>query len=278
MPEKEGRFYTECDIDTLGADRRGARRIVFSNDCLTDIGQETEIGIMNREDLEEHLGEYAKKTEKVIAAAAQNNSRIKRKDNRMKNFLTMNPVWIREPKQVSVTEDKVEVITEPGTDLWQRTYYGFQNDNAPVLQARTGERYFSFVVRTRFESKHRFDQCGVVMYLDSENWFKASIEYENEEFQRLGSVVTNHGFSDWATTDIPAEFKEMWYRFSRRESDYCVECSRDGINFKQMRIFHMWEGAGEIAFGIYACSPEQSSFKASFTDMEMMECKWEAHK
>lgn len=57
-----------------GADRRGARRIVFSNDCLTDIGQETEIGIVNREDLEEHLGEYAKKLEKVIAAAAQNNS------------------------------------------------------------------------------------------------------------------------------------------------------------------------------------------------------------
>lgn len=57
LPEKEGRFYTECDIDTLGADRRGARRIVFSNDCLTDIGQEAEIGIVNREDLEEHLGE-----------------------------------------------------------------------------------------------------------------------------------------------------------------------------------------------------------------------------
>lgn len=34
LPEKEGRFYTECDIDTLGADRRGAKRIVFSNDGL----------------------------------------------------------------------------------------------------------------------------------------------------------------------------------------------------------------------------------------------------
>ncbi len=34
LPEKEGRVYTECDIDTLGADRRGARRIVFSNDGL----------------------------------------------------------------------------------------------------------------------------------------------------------------------------------------------------------------------------------------------------
>lgn len=190
----------------------------------------------------------------------------------------MNPVWIREPKQVNITGSRVEMITEPGTDLWQRTYYGFQNDNAPVLQVKTQEKYFSFVVRTQFESRHRFDQCGVVMYLDSENWFKASIEYENEEFQRLGSVVTNHGYSDWATTDIPAELKEMWYRFSRRESDYCVECSQDGVSFKQMRIFHMWEGAKEITFGIYACSPEQSSFKAAFSDMEMMECKWEAHK
>ena len=42
------------------------------------------------------------------------------------------------------------------------------------------------------------------MYLDSENWIKASIEYENEQYQRLGSVVTNHGYSDRAATDIDA--------------------------------------------------------------------------
>ena len=34
LPIKEGRSYTECDIDTLGADKRGAKRIVFSNDGL----------------------------------------------------------------------------------------------------------------------------------------------------------------------------------------------------------------------------------------------------
>lgn len=34
LPEKDGRVYTECDIDTLGADSRGAKRIVFSNDGL----------------------------------------------------------------------------------------------------------------------------------------------------------------------------------------------------------------------------------------------------
>lgn len=34
LPEAEGRVYTECDIDTLGASKRGAKRIVFSNDGL----------------------------------------------------------------------------------------------------------------------------------------------------------------------------------------------------------------------------------------------------
>ena len=196
----------------------------------------------------------------------------------MREFVKETLYWIREPRHTVMDDHKIEMITEPVTDLWQRTYYGFRNDNAPVLQMKTSESYFSFVVKTEFESKHRFDQCGIVLYLDSDNWLKASIEFENEEFQRLGSVVTNHGYSDWATTDISASIKEMWYRLSRRESDYCMECSQDGVNFKQMRICHMWDGAEEISFGIYACSPEESSFRAVFTDMKMMECQWNAHK
>lgn len=186
--------------------------------------------------------------------------------------------WIRAPKNFSLQENRIEIITEPHTDLWQRTYYNFQNDNAPILQMQTDEKFFSFIVKTDFsESNHRFDQCGVVMYLDSENWIKASVEFENESFQHLGSVVTNHGYSDWATTAIPADVKVMWYRFSRRESDYCIESSVDGTNFSQMRICHLHEGSGKIQFGIYACSPEDSSFKAIFTDMKITECAWKSH-
>ena len=185
--------------------------------------------------------------------------------------------WLREPRQYNITPDKVEIITEPHTDLWQRTYYHFQNDNAPVLQTSTDAEYFSFLVKTQFESRHRFDQCGVVMYLDSENWLKASIEYENERYQHLGSVATNMGYSDWATTAIDASVKSMWYRFSRREDDYRIECSADGIEFRQMRICHMWKATGVIQFGIYACSPEDSSFKATFTNMKLMPCQWPAH-
>lgn len=186
--------------------------------------------------------------------------------------------WIRAPKNYKISKDKIEIFTEPKTDLWQRTYYGFRNDNAPVLQLVTDEKYFSFTVKASYDYKRRFDQCGVVVYLDGENWLKASVEYENGTMQRLGSVVTNRGYSDWATVDVDASVNTVWYRLSRREYDYCIECSYDGVNFKQMRICHLSEGGGEIRFGVYACSPEQSSFKAVFTEMELTECKWSAHK
>ena len=186
--------------------------------------------------------------------------------------------WTRQPKGYRIENGRIEITTMPHTDLWQRTYYHFRNDNAPLFQTESEEDYFSFVVKTDFSGAHqRFDQCGVVMYLDSENWIKASVEYEDGKIQHLGSVVTDQGWSDWATTEIPADIRTMWYRFSRREDDFRIECSYDGEKFSQMHIAHMHEGKGKIAFGIYACSPEDSSFTAVFSDMKITECAWKAH-
>lgn len=186
--------------------------------------------------------------------------------------------WINKPQEFSINENKIEIKTTPKTDFWQRTYYGFKNDNAPAILMATDKRFFSFTVKTDFNSNHRFDQCGIIIYQDSDNWFKASIEYENNIYQRLGSVVTNNGYSDWSTTDIKADIKTMYYRLSRRNSDFCVENSYDGKVFNQMRIFHLFKGQDEINFGLYACSPENSSFNAIFTNMNISECKWKEHK
>ncbi|MEK3862246.1 DUF1349 domain-containing protein [Paenibacillus sp. FSL H7-0716] len=194
------------------------------------------------------------------------------------NFDKEQLFWINPINDYSISENRIEFVTMPNTDFWQRTYYGFRNDNSPALLMKTAEKYFSFIVRTDYDSANRYEQCGIIIYQDSDNWFKASVEYENEEFQRLGSVVTNHGYSDWATTDIDANIKTMYYRLSRRESDFCIESSLDGTTFEQMRIFHLFEGNEEINFGLYACSPENSSFKGVFTEMEITDCKWLEHK
>ena len=91
-------------------------------------------------------------------------------------------------------------------------------------------------------------------------------------------MVTNRGYSDWATSDIPASVRSMWYRLSRREADYCIECSADGVHFQQMRICHLHAGTGRIRFGVYACSPENSSFEARFSCMALTDCLWADHQ
>ena len=199
--------------------------------------------------------------------------------------------WIHEPEAHNVTPESVTITTEPATDFWQRSYYGFRNDNAPALLLDSQDN-FTFTSKVSFNYRSLFDQCGLIIYLDGENWFKASIEYQNDEYCRLGSVVTNRGYSDWATTDIELP-DSIWYRLSRRGPDFLIESSFDGIDFKQMRIFHMHllgettlemgscnpplPASHSVSFGVYACSPVESSFTASFTDMSLSECVWKAH-
>lgn len=196
--------------------------------------------------------------------------------------------WVNEPKAYHLSESSIEIVTEPKTDLWQRTYYGFRNDNAPALLFRE-ERDFTFTVKTDFDYQAQYDQCGVLIYIDSDNWFKASIEYETEDFARLGSVATNNGYSDWATRDIENR-QRMWYRLSRRGPDFLIESSFDGADFEQMRIFHI-HALGQtspdksssavknptgspVPFGIYACSPGNSSFIARFSEIAIEPSVW----
>ncbi len=200
--------------------------------------------------------------------------------------------WINQPQHFTVSCESITLTTEPNTDLWQRTYYGFQHDNAPAILL-TSDLNFSFTTKVSFNYQARFDQAGVLIYIDHDNWFKASVEYENTDVSRLGSVVTNQGYSDWATTDISTT-PSIWYRLSRRNADFLIEHSFNGKEFKQMRIFHL-SALGDtdataaqlapteifaqpVRFGIYACSPLDSSFTATFEYLSLTDSLWMAHK
>jgi len=86
---------------------------------------------------------------------------------------------------------------------------------------------------------------------------------------------------------------EIWYRLSRRGPDFLIESSLDGVAFKQMRIFHLHKlgettpemgkcdpplaAQNAVNFGVYACSPLNSSFTAQFTHMNIEPCMWLAY-
>ncbi len=191
----------------------------------------------------------------------------------------MNPeqfYWINPPQKFTLDNGILKIQTKPETDFWQRTHYGFSKANAPGFLTKI-EGDFTFCVKTWFQTKNRYDQCGVLLYIDNENWVKVSVEHETENFARLGSVVTNLGWSDWATIDIPFPVNEMSYRLSLKGQDVFIENAEKDSEYKQMRILHLHKAVQDAGIGVYACSPLKSSFEAVFSEFSLGPCSWKVH-
>ncbi len=178
--------------------------------------------------------------------------------------------WMPKELPCKLSNERIEMTTLPKTDLWQKTLGFPSEDNAPLLQMETEAEHFCFTVKAEFSATGLYDQCGIVLHMDENTWLKASMEYE-DGIRHLGSVVTNNGYSDWAATDVSAECTEMWYRLTRVGSDFQIDSSKDGVHYSVLRMCHMWNLDRKIRFGLYACSPKESSFTAVFTEMDYCE-------
>jgi uncharacterized protein len=180
--------------------------------------------------------------------------------------------WFNEPTHYHLGEG-LEISTDEKTDFWQNTHYGFQRDDGHcLLTRRTGD--FSLVTHVEFHPREKYDQCGLIVRIDSQNWIKVSTEYESEQGSRLGSVVTNLGYSDWATQDIASSHREMWYRISKKGSDFLLENSYDGQAWFQLRITHLHKVTEYYEIGVYACSPIGKDFRCRFKSLEILENDW----
>lgn len=176
--------------------------------------------------------------------------------------------WFNEPKEFKIEDNKIVIKTSPFTDFWQKTHYGFSKDNGHCYITEVNND-FTFTALLDFSYNNLYDQCGLILRIDENNWIKASMEYENDKISRLGSVVTNLGYSDWATTDISSDIKKMWYRINKTSNDILIENSNDGINWTQMRLLHIHKECNEIKVGIYACSPKDSSFTCKASNLTL---------
>jgi regulation of enolase protein 1 (concanavalin A-like superfamily) len=180
--------------------------------------------------------------------------------------------WFNEPARYRLGAG-LAVFTDEKTDFWQRTHYGFRRDNGHCLfTRRNGD--FALMTHVAFRPRSQYDQCGLIVRVDAENWIKLSVEYEDAEWSRLGSVVTNLGYSDWATQDVGSHNQSMWYRISRNGKDFLLEASFDGQNWQQLRVTHLHSAPAETEVGVYACSPVGRDFWCRFDVVEIAENSW----
>lgn len=180
--------------------------------------------------------------------------------------------WFNEPKRYFFDQG-LHLITAAKTDFWQGTHYGFRRDDGHCLLTEvTGD--FSLSTQVTFTPQSQYDQCGLMARVDSQNWIKCSVEYENPTLSRLGSVVTNLGFSDWATQDISSAITTMQYRLSRQGQDFRLEYALSDGAWQQMRIAHLHAVGDALQIGIYACSPIGENFHCCFHSIQIGENAW----
>ncbi len=183
--------------------------------------------------------------------------------------------WFNAPQDYFF-DDGLWLVTKSQTDFWQRTHYGFQRDDGHcLLTTLTGD--FSIATRTYFDPVAQYDQCGLIARIDRDNWIKCSTEYEGPSLSRLGSVVTNRGFSDWATQDVTTAVRSVSYRLSKRGQDFLIEYALADQVWHQMRIAHLHQPITSIDVGIYACSPVGNHFRCRFDFIEIDDNHWRAH-
>lgn len=182
----------------------------------------------------------------------------------LKNFS-----WLNKPTYTEIDEQHILIRTEADTDLWEKTHYGFSRRNAHMLVTDWSTEEGEFQVSTSFNTSFLYDQCGIVIYLDEDNWAKFSSEYETSDYQRLGGVVTKDGYSDWSTQNISSQIKNISYKIKRVKNDFQVFAMINNEEANQLRIFNLKGDAPltNLKVGVYACSPQNSSFDATFTNL-----------
>lgn len=82
-------------------------------------------------------------------------------------------------------------------------------------------------------------------------------------------MMVTLGYSDWATQDISATHREMWYRVSKHGRDFLLESSYAGQEWQQLRITHLHKAAAQVEAGVYACSPIGKDFWCRFKRLEI---------
>lgn len=180
--------------------------------------------------------------------------------------------WLNMPHQATITDKRVVMHTETETDFWQNTYHNAAQNNGHALLTEAEEE-FSFSVKVMRNGMDQYDHCGLMVYLDEKNWAKLCMEYMDGE-QTSGSVVTRSAFSDWAIRGVVEDAASIYYRVSRLEDNFLFECSDDGREYHQMRMFHLRCKNAMPRVGLFACSPIGDGFQAAFEEMKFTKSLW----
>jgi regulation of enolase protein 1 (concanavalin A-like superfamily) len=178
----------------------------------------------------------------------------------MKNVAWSEGSWTREPVSQSQEGAILTVEAAAESDWWRTTSYGFIHDDGHAL-VKEFPNESAMEVTFVLNYTEQFDQAGIFIMADNENWIKAGVEF-CDGFPQVGAVVTQKN-SDWSVAPV-AEWmnKEVTIRVSRTGDAVTV---RAGINndLRLVRVAPL-NPSRTWSAGPMFCAPTRAGLKVTF--------------
>jgi len=172
--------------------------------------------------------------------------------------------WLNPPVSFDLSDEGLRVTTALESDFWRETSYGFIHSSGHALLndfPQDSAIELSWVL----DYQEQFDQAGLFIYSDEENWMKAGIEYADGAPQ-LGAVVTR-GKSDWSVAPVPEWMgREVHLRISRTGDAITIRAKLDG-DWKLVRLAPLDPDKSWKA-GLHAASPSRAELTVLFTSIQ----------
>ena len=120
----------------------------------------------------------------------------------------------------------------------------------------------------------QFDQAGLLIRADAEQWIKAGVESTDGVLQ-LGAVATR-GVSDWSVAPVPEWFGQAVVVRASRKGDALTVRARSGDEpWRLVRIAPL--PPGPLRVGLLCCAPTRAGLIVRFTDLRLVEADLTLH-
>ena len=184
--------------------------------------------------------------------------------------------WFNEPEKWTVENQALSMFVTPKSDYWRISHYGFTVDDAPFYYALYGGE-FEVKVKITGDYKNRFDQAGLMLRIDEQNYIKAGIEFVDGVYN-LSTVVT-HKTSDWSVIALEKPVSFIWIKAVRRLDAVEVFYSFDDKTYTMMRNAWMQDNT-PMMVGVMGACPDGDGFNVKFENFkvkhlpDMRRLKW----
>jgi uncharacterized protein len=171
--------------------------------------------------------------------------------------------WRNEPPVWHRAGETLTVETGRDTDFWNNTFYAFKHGNGHFLASKV-TRDFSLEVTFSAAYRNLYDQAGVMLRVDDDNWLKTGTEFTDGALQ-FSVVVTRDDQSDWSVMELGGDPEApVTLRLTRHAEALRVQLQNADGTWRLVRLAFL-DMPETVEAGPMCCSPTAEGLKVAFS-------------